>query len=163
LAFTASLPLPIPIPLPILSLLPFPLRILSSLPFPGPYLTALRFLLTLAVNIVNAMGRTAPSTAQCRGISPVLIIIIVVDYHIPIQWSTTQEVIWIVLPAAWRLNLCLEIITTVRRGTLTGAFTVRQAGCLWIGAIFLIPEGMGVVLPVIVHLEVGFIKHLPDI
>jgi len=133
------------------------------LPFPGPVLTALRVLLTLAIVIVIAIARTAPSTAQPSGIGPVLIIIIFVDYLIPIQWSNGQEVAWLVLPAAWWLNLCPEIIATLPRETLAGAFNLSRAGCLRIGAIDLIPEGTGVVPPPIVHLIAGFVKHLPHI
>jgi len=103
LPYTVSLPLPLPDPLPIL----------CSLPFPGPSLTALRVLLTLAVVIVIVIARTAPSTAQRSRIRPGLIIIILVDYLIPIQWSNGHEVAWLVLPAAWWLNLCPEIIATI--------------------------------------------------
>ena len=46
---------------------------------------------------------------------------------------------------------------------LTGAFNLSQAGCLQIGVIELIPEGMGVVPPQIVHSVVGFVKHLQPI
>ena len=151
--FTVSLPLP----------LPFPLPVLCSLPFPGPFLTALRVLLTLAIVVVIAIARTAPSTARHSGICPVLIIIILVDHLIPIQWSNGEEVAWLVLPAAWWLNLCPEIIATVPRETLAGAFDLHRAGCLQTGAIDLIPEGMGVGPPAIVHLVGGFVKHLPHI
>jgi hypothetical protein len=151
--FTVSLPLP----------LPFPLPIICSLPFPGPFLNAMRVLLTLAIVIVIFIARTALSTARHLRISPVLIIISLVDYLIPIQWSKGQEVTWLVLPAAWRLNLCPEIIATVPRETLTSAFNLSQAGCLQIGAIDLFPEGTGVVPPPIVHLVSGFVKHLTNI
>jgi len=161
--FTVSLPLPLPFPLPILSRLPFPLPIVCSLPIPGPFLTALRVLLTLAVVIVIAIARTAPSTTRRTGICPVVIIIILVDYFIPIQWSNCQEVAWFVLPTAWRLNLCPEIIATVPRETLTSAFNLPRAGCLRIGAIDLIQEGTGVTPPPILHLVAGFVKHLPHI
>jgi len=147
--FTVSLPLPLPVP--------------CSLPFPGPCLTALRVLSTLAIVIVIAIARTAPSTAQCSGIRPVLIIIILIDYLIPIQWSNGQEVTWLVLLATWWLNLCPEIIATVPREILAGVLNLSQAGCLKIGAIDLIPEGTGVVPPPIVHLIAGFVKHLPHI
>jgi len=150
---TVSLPLP----------LPFPVHVLCSLPFPGPFHTSLRVLLTLAIVIVIAIGRTALSTAPRSGICPFLIIIIVVDYLIPIQWSNGQEVAWIVLLAAWWLNLCPEIIATVPRESLAGAFNLPRAGCMPIGAIDSIPEGMGVDLPPIVHLVAGFVKHLPHI
>jgi hypothetical protein len=161
--FTMSLPLPLPFPLPVLSRLPFPLLILYSLPFPGPYLTALRVLLTLAVVIVIAIARTAPSTARCTGIRPVVIIIILVNYLISIQWSNVQEVAWFVLLTASRFNLCPEIIATVPREMLTGAFNLPRAGCLRFGEIHLIPEGTGIVPPPIVHLVAGFVKHLPHI
>jgi hypothetical protein len=152
LPFTVSLPLP----------LPFPLHVLCSLPFPSPFLTSLGVLHTLAIVIFSAITRTAPYTARRSGIHSVLIIIIILfDYLIPIQWSNGQEVAWLVLPAAWWLNLCHEIIATVPRETLAGAFNLPQAGCLRFAAIDLIPEGMGVVPPPIVHLVAGFVKHLP--
>jgi hypothetical protein len=103
--FTVSLPLPLPFPLPILSRLPCPLPILCSLPFHSPFLTALRVLLTLAVVIVIAIARTAPSTARRTGIRPVVIIIILIDYLIPIQWSNGPEVAQFGLPTAWWFNL----------------------------------------------------------
>jgi hypothetical protein len=134
-----------------------------SLPFPGPVLTALRVLLTLAVVIVIAIARTAPSTARCTGICPVVIIIILVNYLISIQWSNVQEIAWFVLLTAWRFKLCPEIIATVPREMLTGAFNLPQAGCLQIGAIDLIPEGTGIVPPPIVHLVTGFVNHMPHI
>ena len=90
---------------------------------------------------------------------PVVIIIIILDYLIPIQWSNGQEVAWFVLPTAWRLELCPGIVAIVPTEMLTGAFYLPRAGCLRIGAIDLIPEGMGVVRPPIVHLVVGFVKH----
>jgi hypothetical protein len=49
-------------------------------------------LLTLTVVTVMVIARTAPSTPQRSGIRPVLIIIILVDYLIPIQWFNGQEV-----------------------------------------------------------------------
>jgi len=99
---------------------------LCSLPFPSPFLTALRVLLTLAIVIVIVIARTAPSTARRSGIRPVLIIIILIDYLIPIQWSNGQEVTWFVLLAAWRLNLCPWIIATVPRETLTVRLTFPE-------------------------------------
>jgi hypothetical protein len=105
----------------------------------------------------------APSTAWHCGIRPVLIIIIPVDYLIRIQWSNSQEITWFVKPAAWRLNLCPEMITTVPRELLTAVFNLPRAGCLQIGAFDLIPEGKWVVPPPIVHLVMGFVKHLPHI
>jgi hypothetical protein len=77
---------------------------LCTLPFPGPCLTALR-ILTVAVVIVIAIARTAPSTAHPSAICPVLIIIILNDCLISIQPSNGQEVAWLVLLAAWRLKL----------------------------------------------------------
>jgi len=150
-----SLPLPLP--------LPFPLPVLRSLPFFSPFLTTLRVLLTVAVVIVIAIARTARSTAWRSGIRPVLIIIMLVNHLIPIQWSNGQEVAWLVLPAAGWLNLCPEIIATIPREMLTGVFNLPQAGYLRIGGIDLIPEGTGVVPPPILHLVAGFVKHLPHI
>jgi hypothetical protein len=118
--FTASLPVPLSCPLPIL----------CSLPFPGPFLTPLHVRLTLAVVSVIVITRTAPSTAQRSMIRPVVIIIILVEYLIPIQSSNGQEVAWLVLPVAWQLNLCPEISATVPRETLTSAFDPCRAGCL---------------------------------
>ena len=161
--FTVSLPLTLPNPLPVLSRLPFPLPMLCSLPFPIPFLTALRVFLPIAVIIVLGIARTAPSTARRSRIRPVVIIISLIDYLIPIQWSNGQEVAWFVLPAAWRLNLCAEIIATIPRETLTGALNLPRAGCPQIGAIDLIPQGTEVVPPTMVHLVVGFVKHLPHI
>jgi hypothetical protein len=151
--FTVSLPLPLPVPL----------HVVCSIPFPGPFLTALHVLPTLAVLILIAIARTAASTAQCSAIRPVVIIIILVEYLIPIYSSNGQDVTWFVLPAAWRLNLCPEIIATIPRETLTGAFNLPHAGFLLIGAIDLISEGTGVVPPPTVHLVAGFVKYLPHI
>jgi hypothetical protein len=132
------------------------LPILCTLPF----LTARRVLLTLAVVIVIAIARTAFSTARRFRIRPVVIIIILIDYLIPMQWSDILDIAWLVLPAAWWLNLCPEIIATLPRETLAGAFNLPQGGCLQIGATYFIPEGTGVVPPANVHLVVGFVKHL---
>jgi len=65
------------------------------------------------------------------------------------------------LLADWRLNLCPEIIATVQREMLTGAISLALANCLRIGAIDLIPEGMGVDPHPNVHLVVDCVKHLP--
>jgi len=46
---------------------------------------------------------------------------------------------------------------------LAGAFNLPRAVCLWISAMILTPEGTGDVLPPIVHLVAGFVKHLPHI
>jgi hypothetical protein len=51
----------------------------------------------------------------------VLIIINLIDCLIPIQWSNSQDIAWLVLPAAWWFNLYLEIIVTVSREMLAGA------------------------------------------
>jgi hypothetical protein len=122
--FTVSLPLPHPFPLPVRSHLPFPRPILYSLPYSGRFLTAPRVLLTLSVVIVINIAKTALSTARRSGIRPLLIILILDDYLIPLQWSNNQEVGWYVLPAASRLNIYPEIIATVTRETLTGAFNL---------------------------------------
>jgi hypothetical protein len=120
-------------------------------------------LLTLAVVIFIGSAGTAPSTARRSGIHPVVIIILLVNYLIPIQLSNGQEVACLVLPAAWPLNLCPGIIATLPRETLGGEFNPSRAGCLRIEAIDFIPEGTGVVPPPIVHLVTGFVKHLPHI
>jgi len=67
------------------------------------------------------------------------------------------------LAAAWRHNLCPEIIATIPRETLAGEFNLSWAGWLLIGANALIPEGTGLVPPPIVHLVAGFVKRLPHI
>ena len=87
-----SLPLQLPFPLPVLSCLPILLPIQYSHPFPDPFLTTLLVLLTAAIIIVIPIARAAPSTARRSGICPVVIIIIPVDYLIPIQWSNGEEV-----------------------------------------------------------------------
>ena len=163
LPFTISLPLPLPFPLPVLSPLPISLPIFCSLPFPCPFLTSQHVLITLTIVNVIAIARTAPSTAWQSGIRSVHIMLILVDYLVPIQSHDGHEVAWLVQPAAWQLNLCPEIITTIPRETLAGAFDTSRAACLWIGAIHLIPEGTGVVPPPNVHLVVGFVKHLAHI
>jgi len=119
LPFSVPLSVPIPLlhclplslfyPLPILSCLPTPLPIHSSLPIPVLFSTTLRFLLVLAVVIVLACATTSPSTARCTAIWPVLFIIILVTYFIPIQWSNLQEVAWLVLLSPWRFNLALRL------------------------------------------------------
>ena len=103
--FIVSVPLPLPFALPVLSRLLFPLAILWSHPFPGPCVTALCVMFTLAVVIFTAIARTAPSTARLSVSRPVLIIIILVNSLIPIQWSNCHEISWFILPAASRLNL----------------------------------------------------------
>ena len=136
--FNIAFPFTISVPLS----LGFHFDSICSHPFPGPILTARGVLLTLAIGIV---------------------IIILVNYLIPIQWSNGQEVAWLVLSAAWLLNLCPQIIAPVLRKTLTGAFNLPQAGYMRIGGIVLIPEGMQVVPPPIVDLVMGCVKHLPHI
>jgi len=121
----------------------------------------MRVLLTLAVVIVITMARTAPSTAWHSGIRPVVVIIILVDSLIPIQWANPQEVARFLWLAAWRLKCCPEIIATVPREMLTGALYLPRAGFLRTGAINLIPEGKGVVQLPIVYLVTGFVKQLP--
>jgi len=102
-----------------------------------------------------------PSTAQHCRICPVLAIIIHIDYFIPIQWSNCQDITWLVLLATWRLDLCPPIIATGIRQRLPGTLIPPLAGCLQVRAIYLIPEGSGVVSPAIVHLVMGIVKHLP--
>jgi hypothetical protein len=68
-------------------------------------LTALRALLIFAIVMVIAIARMAASITQHSEIHPVLIIIILVNSLIPIQWTKGKEVAWPVLLAAWRLNL----------------------------------------------------------
>jgi len=100
---------------------------LWSLPFPSAILKAVCVILTLAIIIVIAIARSAPPTARYSGISPVLIIIILVDYLSTIQWSNGQEVSQLALLATWRLNLCPEIVATVPREMLAGAFNLTQS------------------------------------
>jgi hypothetical protein len=163
--FAVSLPLPfllcIPLPLPFPC--PLPLTILCFEQFNSPVLTTLRVLLTLTVIILIAIAGTAPTTTWHSAIRPVLIIIIIIliDDLIPIQWSNGQEVAWLVPPAAWWHNVCTEIIATIPTEMLTGGFNLPQVGCLGIGAIELIPEGTGIVQPPIVHLVAGCVKRLP--
>jgi hypothetical protein len=64
---------------------------------------------------------------------------------------------------AWLLNLYTGIIATVPREMVTSTFDLLHDGCLWIGAINLVPRSMGVVAPQIVHFVGGFIKHLPQV
>ena len=147
-------------------------------PSPSPSLSTSRPVFTLLSQSLSHLPACSPhprhchchcrrqdgsSTARRSGIRPVLIIIILVDYLIQIQWFKGQQVVWLVLLAAWWLNRCSEIIATVLRETLAGALNIPRAGCVRIGAIDLIPEGMGVVPPPIVHLVAGFVKHCPHI
>ena len=125
-SFVVSLPLPfrLPITLSVLCCRPFPLPILCSLLFPGPFLNTWNVLLTLAIVIIIAIARTTPPTARRSAIRLVLTIIIVVNYLIPIQWSNGKEVAWLVLPKAWWLNRCPEIIATVPREMFASAFNI---------------------------------------
>ena len=172
---TGPCPVPIPVPifrpllhrfhlpLPFVSRRAIPLPILCSRPLPGPFLTTLRVILTLAFIIVIAIASMAHSTAWCSRIRQGLIIIIFLNDLIPIQWSNGQEVAWFVLPAAWQLNLCPEIIATVPREPVAYPFIHPPAGSLRFKTIDLIPKGMGVVPLPIFHLVAGFIKCLPHI
>jgi hypothetical protein len=90
-------------------------------------------------------------------------IIILVDCLIPIQWSNGQEVALLQLQADWWLKMCLEIIATVPREQLTGAFNLPQARCLRIGVIDMISKGTGIVPSEIVHLVVGVVKQAPHL
>jgi len=62
---------------------------------------------------------------------------------------------WLVLPAAWRLNLCAGIIASISGESLAGALNFPRAGSLRIGVIALISEGAGVVPLPIVDLVAG--------
>jgi len=88
------------------------------------FLTPLGVLLTVAVVIVIAIARAAPSIAGHTGMRPVVIIIILIEYLIPIQWSNGEEVAWFVLPTAWRFTLCPEIIAIIPGETPTGAYNL---------------------------------------
>jgi len=109
LPFLCCFPLILPFPL------PFPVAILCSLCFSSAFVTTLRAILSLAVIIDSAIGRMLPSTALGSGISPVFIIIILIDYLIPIQPSNSQDIACLELPAAWWLNLYPRIIATVTK------------------------------------------------
>jgi hypothetical protein len=160
-SFTIFLPLPLSIPHSILSRLPIHHPNISSLLFRGPFLTELGALLTSAVLIDIAIAKRACSSARRNGIRKVVIIIIHVDYLIPIQWSIGQQVAWFVLPTAWRHNFSAEIISTVPREILTSAWYLTHSGYLRIRAIDLIPKATGIHPPPIVHLLTGYDKHLP--
>jgi hypothetical protein len=103
----------------------------------------------------------APATAWHCAIRPVPIILD--DYIFLIQWSDSLEVTWLVLLAAWRLNLCPEIIGTVQRETLAGALDLPQADCLRIGVIDSIPDGTLVDSTLIVFFATCCVNHLPHI
>ena len=156
--FLNCLPLPLPFPLPVLSHLPFPLAIICSLSLPGVILTALHVFLTLTVVVVIPIPRVAPPTTRRSGICPVLIII-VISYLILIQRSDSWEIALLLLLAALQLDLCAEIIATIPRETLAGAFNLPRAGCLRIGAIDSILKRMGVVPTPFIHLVAGFVKQ----
>ena len=164
--------LTIPLPLPFCFPVPFPFTFPSSVAIPSP---SHPLVPSLSRSLSHRPGcpphpchhhchcHREDGSFHCSALRdrPVLIVIILLDYLIPLQWSNGQEVAWFVLPAAWQLNLCPGIITTVPRKTLSSAFNLPRAGCLRIGAINLIPEGMRVFPPPMVHLVAGFVKHLP--
>jgi hypothetical protein len=151
------------IPLPVLSCIPFPHHILCSHPFSSLSLTAMGVLLTLAVIIVIAIARTAPSNAQRCRLCPVLIIIMLNNYLIPFQWANGLEVVGHILLPASRLNLCPEIIATVPRRILPGAFNLPRAGCLLHAVIDIASKGPSVVTLPIFHWVTGLVKYLPQI
>jgi hypothetical protein len=111
--------------------------------------------------MVIALARTASSTTWRGAIRPILITIILVDDLIPIQWSEGQKVAWLVLLAAWWLDLWPEIIPTIPTETRTGAIHLLHAGCLWSAAIDLISKGTWVFPLPIVHFATSFVKRLP--
>jgi hypothetical protein len=76
---------------------PFFVSILYYLPFPGPFLTALCVILMRVVIIFIGIAWIAPSSTSHSGICPDLIIIILVDYLIWIEWSHGQYGGWLVL------------------------------------------------------------------
>jgi hypothetical protein len=116
----------------------------------------------VVIGIANTLK--APSTARCSGISSsVIIIIVLLDYVIPILWSNGLGVARFVLQAASCLNLCAAIIPTLPTEMVNGSFNLTRADCLRIGVIDLIPERKVVVPPPIVHLVVGFVNHSPHI
>jgi hypothetical protein len=160
--FTISLLLPRPflrgLPLSVHVPFPFSLSIRYSVPFPCLFLAAWRLLSTLAIVIVIAIARAAPSPTWRSGIHPVVIISILVDYLIPMQWSSGQAVAWLVLPAACQQNHCSQSIATVPRELLASALNHPQAGCLLIEMIDLIREGTGVVPPPIGHSVIGSVE-----
>jgi len=143
------------ISVPFSSFVPF----LFTVPFSLPCMSSWPLILFLQL----PWRRIAPSTAQCSGIRPVLIMIIFFNYLIPIPWSNVQEVAWLVLPAVWQLNFCPEIIVTVQRQMNTGVFILLQPRLLPIGAMDLIPEGTVVVSPPIVEMFPVFDKLLAHI
>jgi len=161
--FTVSHPLSHPSPLPVLSCLCFPLPIHGSLPFPSPFRPALRVLLTVAIVFVIAIDRTAPFTARRYRIHPVLLVILLINFLVPFQWSNCQEVAWLVLLAVWWHNLCPEIIATIPREMLHGVCNFSQAAVLRNGVVELIPVGPGVVPPLIVQLVAGIVHYLRHI
>jgi hypothetical protein len=103
----------------------------------------------------------APPTTQRAVFCPVLIIFILINYLIPMQLFNAQEVAWLVLSAAWRLNLCRELNGRITRETLSGSFNLPRGGCLRSGVINAILEEMGIVSSPIFHLFTGFVKPLP--
>jgi hypothetical protein len=93
------------------------------------FLTAMHILIALAVANAITIATMAASTAWHTGIRSVLIIIIVVHYLIPIQWSSSQQVSRLLLPADWWVNLSHETISTVPREMLDGEFNNHRACC----------------------------------
>jgi hypothetical protein len=70
-----------------------------------------------------------------------------IQYIIPIQWSNGQALPWHVRVAAGGLDRCPEMVATVPREMLAGAFNLPLAGWLQIKAVHFIPDGTGVVPP----------------
>jgi hypothetical protein len=147
--FTVSLPHPNPFPLPVLCSVPL--------------LTPPHVLLTLTIVSVVAIAWTVPSSSGRSVICPVSIIIILIEYLIPIQSSNGQEISWLVLPATWRLNYCPDIIATISRKMIPWVANSSRAGCLPVMAINLISEGTGIVPLSIVQFIPGVVKRLQDI
>jgi hypothetical protein len=85
--------------------------------------------------ILITIATMAPSTTLHSGGREVLVIIILVNYLIPIQWSEGLDVACLVLPAAWWCNLSAEIVDTVPRGMITGAFQLLGGCCVQIEVI----------------------------
>ena len=150
-------------PLSVLSHLPFPLPILDSLPFPGLLFTTLCVLLPLAIIIDIVITLTSPSHAQCTGIRPCVIIIILDNCLVPIRRFNVQHVAMIVLPTVWRVNLDPEIMAPIPREMLTGVLNLPRGISVLIGAIDLIPKSTGTGATSIVDLVTSCVKHVPHI
>jgi hypothetical protein len=58
----------------------------------------------------------------------VLIVTILLFYFIQILWSNGQKIAQYVLPAAWLLNLCPEIVAISPRVLLSGGLNLYQDG-----------------------------------